>query len=180
MAGNWNPEETLQRREAFDYYYSLGANRTYKQVAERFQVSERTVNNWAKWFNWQERVRMRDIENSKKLEERTDKRIVDRKADMLKVVEHAIMGKGHMAEQLVKGDLKGASIKDLKMLVELALLLMGEVTERGEQRHGISGELRGYITDPEFLRAVQQAYTERRGSNNSSSNAGPVADSDDR
>lgn len=58
--------ETLRHQKAFEYYYSLGHDRTYPKVASQFTVSRTSIKNWAKAFNWQQRVQERDMKNAKK------------------------------------------------------------------------------------------------------------------
>jgi len=149
--------ERLVEKEAFEFYYSQGSERSYMSTARRFNVAKKTIERWAKKNNWQERIVLRDQENAKKLEERTDKSIVDQKAELLTVAKFAIFGKGQFAERLRKGEIKAESIRDFDILVSKMLLLLGEVTERGETKHGISEQLQQLGTDPEFLRALQQA-----------------------
>lgn len=74
-------EETKQHGDAFDYYYTLGEKRTYVSVADRIHVVSRTVERWSKAFNWKERVIQRDLEINRKTEEKTNKAIVNTKAD---------------------------------------------------------------------------------------------------
>jgi hypothetical protein len=73
--------ETKQHGDAFDYYYSLGEKRTYVSVADRLHVASRTVERWAKAFNWRERIIQRDLEINRRTEEKTNKAIVNTKAD---------------------------------------------------------------------------------------------------
>ena len=68
--------ETLEKAEAFEFYYMLGKGRSCSLVAEEFQVSLRTVYNWSRWFNWQKKVRERDIENATKIAQTTNETIV--------------------------------------------------------------------------------------------------------
>ena len=42
--------------EAFDFYRSLGAGRSYQQVARRFSVAKRSVQKLADRDNWQKRI----------------------------------------------------------------------------------------------------------------------------
>ncbi len=56
-------KETLRHKEAFEYYYSLGTERSFKLVESKFKVSNMSVARWSKEFNWQERIGQRDIEN---------------------------------------------------------------------------------------------------------------------
>lgn len=74
-------KETKRHGDAFDYYYSLGQTRSCQQVGIKFAVSRNSVQKWKKAFNWDERVIQRDLEINKKVEEKTNKAIVNTKAD---------------------------------------------------------------------------------------------------
>jgi transposase len=113
-------QETLRHQEAFDYYYSLSHDRSYPQVASEFTVSLTSVKKWAKAFNWQQRVKERDINNSKKLEERTDTSIVDARAKYLVILQASLY---HYMEALKSGNIKINSVKDLETLAKLEMLL---------------------------------------------------------
>lgn len=65
--------ETLRQREAYEHYYALGDDRTLKQTATDYGVTERTVNNWSQWFGWRERVRQRD----KEIADAMDRKMID-------------------------------------------------------------------------------------------------------
>ena len=73
-------QEKLKHQKAFDFYYSLGGFRSYSRVAQRFSVSKTSVQKWSKEFNWQKRIKQRDISNAKRLQAKTDKVIIDTKA----------------------------------------------------------------------------------------------------
>ncbi len=73
--------ETKRHIEAFDFYYSMGADRNHAAVAERYKVGKRAVERWSRSFNWQERVAQRDIENGRKIMAKTDRGVVNTKAD---------------------------------------------------------------------------------------------------
>ena len=51
--------------EAFDYYYSLGKGRNLKAVAIQFNVTDRTVQRWAKAFKWKDKARQAERTNCK-------------------------------------------------------------------------------------------------------------------
>jgi len=82
--------ETKRHIEAFDYYYALGENRSYPQVADKFTVSETSVKIWSASFNWAERIKVRDIENGRKLMEKTDREVVNTKADYRKMIKERL------------------------------------------------------------------------------------------
>lgn len=73
--------ETKRHGDAFDYYYSLGAQRSCQQVGIKFTVSRNSVQIWKREFNWDQRVIQRDLEINKKVEDKTNTAIVNTKAD---------------------------------------------------------------------------------------------------
>jgi len=73
--------ETLRHKKAFEYYYLIGDTRALPLVSQKFNVSIITAKRWSAGFNWQKRVEQRDIENTKSLEKKTNKTVVNSKAD---------------------------------------------------------------------------------------------------
>lgn len=127
--------ETLQHKEAFEYYYALGENRSIPQVAQKYAVSVPAVKKWSKSHNWQERVVQRDIEISKGLEKKTNTTILNEKANYRRIIKETI---AKMAGVEV------SNIKDLDTLVKLDLLLMGEATEKNETSIVLEGEVKNW------------------------------------
>lgn len=143
--------ETSKHGEAFDHYYSMGTDRSLVSLAGHCGVSEKTAKRWSKAFNWQQRIIQRDLEINKKVEDKTDKAIVNTKADY-----RAGIGKDlaslelfrQRAEKLITdatdliedGEIKIVSIEDLdrvtstlkkfhdlkKDYIKLDLILVGE------------------------------------------------------
>lgn len=122
-------EETLRQKEAFEYYYGRGNSRSCRQVAEQFQVSERTVFNWSSQFKWQEKIRMRDIQNAQKLEQKTDDTILEARHKYLGLIK-ATLQKYEGA--LLSGDIKINSVNDLERLAHLEM----ELREKSIQNDG--------------------------------------------
>jgi len=116
-------KETLQHQDAFELYYSLGAERSYEKVATEFGVSKGTIANWGKAFNWPDRIKLRDIEIAKGLKEKTVEAIITEKANYRKIIRAGIF---KFAEQLKEDNIRLESIADLERLIKLDLLLMGE------------------------------------------------------
>lgn len=133
--------ETKRHFDVFDYYYSLGAERSFSAVVVHCKCSPRAVANWSKNFNWQERIIQRDLEINKKTEEKTDKAIVNTKADyradvgralepVLSVI-NGVMEKGQDGKLKVSIEVETAKdfslmVGALEKLVKLDLELMGE------------------------------------------------------
>lgn len=53
--------ENDRQKAALDCYYGLGYKRTYAAVAEKFNVSIRTVKYWSRIYAWRERIDQTDI-----------------------------------------------------------------------------------------------------------------------
>lgn len=115
--------ENLKQKEAFEYYYSLGDKRNCSRVADEFQVSERTVYNWSKWFKWQERLQERDIKNADKLAEQTDETILNAKSKYIALIQDTLQ---EYRRALKSGDIKFKSALDLERLAKLELSLREE------------------------------------------------------
>lgn len=121
--------ETARMAQAFEYYYSLGDDRSLGKAAVQFGVTETTIENWSTSFGWQERVQQRDIEVANTMHKKTVKEIANSKANYRKII---AIGIKKFAEKLMddEGGVDLTKIQDFERLVKLDLLLMGEITER--------------------------------------------------
>lgn len=86
-----------------------------------------TIKYWSKNFNWQERVAQRNIELSKKMEQKTNTTVLNQKADYRKIIKEAI---DDWYKKFGKGKAGPENVSDLERLMKLDLLLMGEPTEQ--------------------------------------------------
>lgn len=68
--------ETQRQAEAFDYYYTLGDDRNYTKVAEKYGVSKQAVRGWALKFNWDSRINERERKLIDEMFARTDDNLV--------------------------------------------------------------------------------------------------------
>jgi transposase len=112
--------ESLKNIEAFEYYYSLGDKRSCSKVAGKFHVSERTVYNWSSWYNWQERVKHRNREYAKKIDEQTNTSLIDAKTKYLSIINDIIEV---FKTKLNDGEIRINRVNDLERLVKLEMLL---------------------------------------------------------
>ena len=118
--------ETLRQAKAFDLYYSLGANRSYESVAASIGVSKNSIYNWAKSYNWQERVRQRDEANAKELYKKTDTEVVDNLTVYRQVITASVKD---YVKNLKNGKVKINSPTDFIKLVELDIKI-SEIIDR--------------------------------------------------
>ena len=134
-------KEKLRHIEAFEYYYSLGDKRNLSSVAIHYKFSERSIAKWSKNFHWQERIEQRDIENAKSLEKKTNKIVVNTKADYRAEIKTQLNILKAILNNAIK-DIKAGNIIDVnntgqlkdivncyEKLGKLDLLMMGEATE---------------------------------------------------
>ena len=57
-------QENSVQREAFEFYYGLGDQRSLKAVAIQFKRSERTVAGWSRMFSWVDRCTQRALDEA--------------------------------------------------------------------------------------------------------------------
>lgn len=115
-------KETLKHKEAYEYYYSLGSERSLQKVADEFGVTLKAVAQWNMSFNWQERTVQRDTEIGKKLQEKTIDTILNEKANYRKIIKLAV---GQIVENMRAGEMT-YKIQDLDKLIRLDMYLLGE------------------------------------------------------
>ena len=79
------PRETVRHHEMFEAYYWVGDQRSYSQVARKFNLSPTAVANASKAFKWPDRVRERDDKVIAALKKRADAEAVAVKERQLKI-----------------------------------------------------------------------------------------------
>ncbi len=131
-------KETLQHKQAFEFYYKLGEDRNYMVVAQKYGVSKTAVGKWGKNFNWVDRVQQRDIENAKRLEEKTDSSVVAEKAKLVSITKGVI---NKFVDNLKSGKVTVDTVQDYERAAKMLLSLLGE--ETGEQKVSIKIKLPG-------------------------------------
>lgn len=134
--------EKLKHREAFEAYYQMGASRSYIKLSKVLNCATTSVEKWGIAFDWQERLKQRDEENAKHLEEITNKHIIEEKIAYRAIIKSCI---DLFKENLNNKQVDISSVKDLITLMNEDLMLLGEPTIRTEsvQNHkdtNIKGE----------------------------------------
>ena len=90
-------QEKLYHKEVFELYYAMGSSRSLLKLQKylmsdkcpvnvRKKYNYRTLRRWARAFNWQYRIQQRDIEIGKKIEKKTNKEVLNSKADYRKEI----------------------------------------------------------------------------------------------
>jgi transposase-like protein len=130
-----SPESPRQER-AFEVYYGLGFGRSYEAVARQLGVSASTIKLWGRTFNWQKRVRERDLNVARTVADRTIKGETETRDRQLQIVHMAMM---HVAKAVADRKVK-VTMSDLDRLIRLERLLSNEPDSRTEH---VIGDLSG-------------------------------------
>lgn len=134
MAGKRQPQkEDTRQLEAFESYYAMGDKRSYRNLAQQYNVSVTTINKWAKKFNWLERIEQRNLVVAKKMESKAIQTVVDMKVKYRQSIQYMF---AEMLKEMQKGE-KGTfprieTMADFEKLIKIDMLLMGENTEKVE------------------------------------------------
>tara|TARA_R100000808_G_C2115447_1_gene128232 strand:- start:451 stop:1059 length:609 start_codon:yes stop_codon:yes gene_type:complete len=114
---------------AFNFYYSMGSRRSYKKVAEMFNVDVALVKQWASDLNWRMRVTETDMDMRRKVNNELMGELQSIKVKYKRMILNLL---DTAFDDILEGDLKVSSIADLERIVKLNLLIDGEATERRE------------------------------------------------
>ena len=120
--------ERVHHERAFEYYFVLGEQRSYRKVAREFEVSESTVKLWGRSFGWKERVRDRDLDIAREVARRTLSEEVSHRERSLQIVQMALV---QLARAIVDGNVK-MTLGDLDKLIRLEAFLSDQPDSRQE------------------------------------------------
>lgn len=116
--------ETLKHKTAFEEYYLLGDHRSYSKVAQKLSVSKTSIKKWAKNFDWIEKVQLRDQNNAKKLEAKTDIKVIDDKAKILGISRRLLDMYVKKLNEQIGAEIE--SLADLEKVVKINLGVQGD------------------------------------------------------
>lgn len=153
--------ETKEHKEAFNEYYLMGADRSLRELASLRGVAAKSTGRWSKEFNWQERIELKDIDLSRKTEEKLDDAVVNTRADYRKDVKLMLQPLKALINSAIEVDKKtgitkikfevndardmASIVASYEKLIKVDLLLMGEADLRVD--HGIKIEFPGIDFD---------------------------------
>ena len=78
--------ENDTHREAYEYYYGLGDERTLQLVAKKFAISRQSITKWKKEFDWDSRISKRDLKILQEVEKKISKAIIQEKYEYHKQI----------------------------------------------------------------------------------------------
>lgn len=120
-------KENKLQREAFEFYYGLGQQRSLKAVAIHFSRSERTVAGWSRDLNWVDRCKQKEMDEAEGKEKQG--LMLDVKVTYRKLLNNLM---AVAVKDYKEGKLKVKSIQDLERVIKLDLLLMGDAVDKVE------------------------------------------------
>jgi hypothetical protein len=116
----------------FEYYYSLGNERSLKKVCEKFKISPTTANRYSSAHDWQERIKELEDRAIAKVKENLIEDIAELKTRYRSIIQDTI---DTFIDRLGRGAVVLSDIADLERLVKLDLLLLGEATEKIDNKY---------------------------------------------
>lgn len=116
-------EETPEQKQAFESYFLMGDDRSYRKLAKQLGKGSTTISNWAKQFNWQERIEQRDAQVDKIVEQRNNKTMAEIRLEQARQID-AIMNV--FWEDVVKGKVTLDSWSDYERLWKIRQEIGGE------------------------------------------------------
>jgi transposase len=141
-------KEQEHHKKAFEYYYSLGEKRNFKQVAEELKVSIGSVKLWSQTFNWKRKLRERDASAAREIAARVIDDEVSSRNRNKQIVHMALV---QLAKAIAEGKVR-MTLSDLDKLIRLE----GFLNEKPKQAlnplyHGLIESLTTDKTDEEML-----------------------------
>lgn len=119
-------EESPEQKQAFETYFLMGEDRSYRKLAKSMNKGITTISNWAKWFDWQERLEDRERQVDKIIENRNNKTMSEIKMEQARQID-AVMNR--FWEKVTQGKIEIETWSDYERLWKIRQEIGGE-TER--------------------------------------------------
>lgn len=147
-------QENAIQRDAFEFYYGLGDQRSLKAVAIQFKRSERTIASWSRAFSWVDRCTQRALDEAEGKEKQS--MVLDIKTTYRKLFNNLI---AVAVKDFKEGRLKIKNINDLEKVVKMDLALIDNPID-----NMVSGEV---SLSPDDKKAVDSLMKEIKAGLNS-------------
>ena len=115
--------------DAFEYYVSLGEDRSYQKVAQEFEFSKRAIQNCAHRENWARRLEKIERESRERVDRRLGETLDDIRERHLKTL-RAMNGRALEALRTFPISSGMDAIRAAEAVIKLERLVCGEVTDR--------------------------------------------------
>lgn len=118
-------KETLKHQQAFEYYYSLGPQRSLAEVASKFGVTRPCATQWYQRFNWERRIQERDNKIMQPIREETDATVAEQMKQYRTIIKASV---AEYIKRLKDNKIKIDKVEDFIKLVELDMKLNGYIS----------------------------------------------------
>lgn len=108
--------ETARQKSAFEYFYSLGKDRTMGKVCDKFGVSRSAVKAWHDKYMWDERVEERDAEIARNAKEKDEDSFIAEMEGNRKIIRAAM---AEFIKKLKEGKVQVEKVRDAVNLLKL-------------------------------------------------------------
>lgn len=108
--------ETARQKSAFEYFYSLGKERSMNKVANYFGVSISAVKAWSDKYMWAERVEERDAEIARNMKEKDEDSFIAEMEGNRKIIRAAM---AEFIKKLKDGKVAVDKVRDAVNLLKL-------------------------------------------------------------
>jgi hypothetical protein len=139
--------------DAFEFYLSLGVERSYRAVAEKFGVSKQAVTKCAAREKWQHRLDEIDAKARAQSEKKATETMAAVRERHL-AASRVILGKGLEALRNMSLETAMEAVKAIDLAMKQERLILGEPTERQETSQ--SGNRDAINARAELMRLVER------------------------
>ena len=115
--------------DAFEFYISLGEDRSYQQVAENFKFTKRAIQNCAHRENWARRLEKIERESRERTDRRLGETLDDIRERHLKTL-RAMNGRALEALKTYPISSGMDAIRAAEAVIKLERLIVGDPTDR--------------------------------------------------
>lgn len=119
--------ETPEQKQAFETYFMMGEDRSYRKLAKMLNKGVTTIYNWAQWFNWQERIEEREKQVQKIVEERNNKTMAELKLEQARLIDATL---SRFWEKVKAGKIEIESWQDYERLWRIRCEIGGETDRK--------------------------------------------------
>jgi len=115
--------ESKRHVEAFEFYWSLGDERSLEKVAQQYGVTKCAAQNWSAAFSWVRRIDERNKKIAERLSRQSIREASESRARLIKIAQ-GVQAKFIESLQSKDGKLK-VSVADFEKVAKLEMTLRG-------------------------------------------------------
>lgn len=135
--------ETLEAARMFEYYYAQGNKRSLKDVSKHFEISFSSVQRYSVAFDWTTQVNIIEKQAIQQLKDELIEGATKIKRRYRLIIQKTI---DTFIKRLDQGLVVVTDIVDLEKLIKLDMLLLGEATEKVDNKYEfIITEVKGRV-----------------------------------